>query len=562
MSKYPSLSVCMIVKNEEENLPRALASVRGVADELIVVDTGSKDRTVEIAREFGAKVFHFDWCDDFSAARNESIRHATKDYILWLDGDDEFQSNHPGELRKILKIHRGKAFHFLVQLLSEDRKDEYYQVRLFPRRKDILFEGRVHEQPNYSLRRSGILTLVTQLRIVHHGYISPENIVQKLERNLKILEAEQAEKKGDIIVRFFRAKTTMGLHRVKESEILYKKIIEDAKNDKFFRTTEYWRMSYLDLINVLAAQGSYGDAKTYIADLKNTFGTDFFCCYYLGNILMREGDYPGALKELAAAEKIGIEMGTFPVNKPQMLAGLHAYAGFCCAKERRRLDAKEYAVKALKESGTDPHLLDSISDTFIILRDPESLTTALSKMTPGTGKYHYKTGMCHIYQGHMADAASELETALRLGQQTRNCLSALMLCYEGLRLLDKAIALASEWGPVFENDSELSKRLLSIYIDTCRYEEASGLLERLNGQKDIELKAADIYIAALKEDWEKMLACSLDLFQAMAPDKVPSLENIIRLDKELLQINEKKAALYMQQSIGLFAAKSSSSFNS
>ena len=455
-------------------------------------------------------------------------------------------------------MHRGKAFHFLVQLFFENRKDEYYQVRLFPRRKDILFEGRVHEQPNYSLRRADIPTLATQLRIVHHGYNNPDNIVQKLERNLKILEAEQVEKKGDIIVRFFRAKTNMGLHRVKESETLYKEIIEDAKEDRFFRTTEYWRISYLDLINVLTAQGSYGDAKTYIADLKNNLGADFFYYYFLGNILMREGDYSGALKELAAAERAGIEMGTFPVNKPQMLAGLHAYAGFCCAKEGRRLDAKAYALKALKECGTDPHLLDSISNTFMILRDPESLTTVLSKMTPGTGKYHYKKGMCHIYWGHMANAASELETALTLGQKTRNCLSALMFCYEELRLLDKATAMASEWMPVFENDSELSKRLLTIYIDKCRYEEASGLLERLNGHKDIEMKAADIYIAALKDDWEKMLACSLDLFQAVAPDKAPSLEGIIRLDQELLQKNEKKAALYMQQSISLFAAKSPS----
>jgi glycosyltransferase involved in cell wall biosynthesis len=556
VSKYPSLSVCMIVKNEEENLPRALASVKGVADELIVVDTGSTDKTVEIAREFGAKVFHFEWCNDFSAARNESLRHATKDYVLWLDGDDEFQADHKNELRKILKTNQGKAFHFLVQLLIQDRKEEYYQIRLFPRRKDILFEGQVHEQPNYSLRRVGIPTLATPLRIVHHGYNSPEAIAQKLARNLTILEAEQAQRKGDIVVKFFRAKTTMGLHRAKEAEELYREIIRDAKDDRFFRTTEYWRMSYLDLINVLAAQGSYGDAKAYIADLTNTFGSDFFSYYFLGNVLMREGDHGGALREFAAAERAGIEMGVFPVNKTQMLAGLHAYAGFCCAKEGRRSDAEGYARKALEECGTDPHLLDSISDTFMILRDPENLTTAISKMMPGTGKYHYKKGMCHIYRGHMADAASELETALALGQSTRNCLSALMLSYEELRLLDKAITLASEWRSAFDGDNELLKRLLTIYMDTGRYEEASGLLDQMNGQKDVELKAADVYIAALKDDWEKMLARSLTLFQTVAPDKTPSLEDIIGLDQVLLQNSEKKAALYMQQSIALFVAKS------
>src|SRR5882724_11685213 len=83
------LSVCFIARNEEKNLPRALASVRGIADEVIVADTGSTDRTVEIAKESGAIVCHFPWCDDFSAARNFAISHARGDWILWMDADEE-----------------------------------------------------------------------------------------------------------------------------------------------------------------------------------------------------------------------------------------------------------------------------------------------------------------------------------------------------------------------------------------------------------------------------------------------------------------------------------------
>src|SRR5438034_11627278 len=95
----PLLSLTMIVKNEEENLGRCLASVSGIADELIVVDTGSTDRTVEIARQHGAQVYHFKWCDDFAAARNVSLQHATGRWCLHLDADEWVVEKEPGALR-------------------------------------------------------------------------------------------------------------------------------------------------------------------------------------------------------------------------------------------------------------------------------------------------------------------------------------------------------------------------------------------------------------------------------------------------------------------------------
>jgi GT2 family glycosyltransferase len=82
------VSLTVIARDEENNLPRCLESVRGVFDEIVVVDTGSTDRTIEIARSFGAKVFEFAWVDDFAAARNEALSHATGDYAFWLDADD------------------------------------------------------------------------------------------------------------------------------------------------------------------------------------------------------------------------------------------------------------------------------------------------------------------------------------------------------------------------------------------------------------------------------------------------------------------------------------------
>src|SRR5262249_7770815 len=88
-SGKPRLSVCLITRDEEAFLARCLNSIRSVADQIVVVDTGSQDRTIQIAQQFGAEVYHFPWCDDFAAARNTALEHATGDWVLILDADEE-----------------------------------------------------------------------------------------------------------------------------------------------------------------------------------------------------------------------------------------------------------------------------------------------------------------------------------------------------------------------------------------------------------------------------------------------------------------------------------------
>lgn len=84
-----TISLCMIVKDEEQVLERCLDSVKELVDEIVIVDTGSTDATKDIAARYTDRLFHFEWNHDFSAARNFSFRQATQDYILWLDADDE-----------------------------------------------------------------------------------------------------------------------------------------------------------------------------------------------------------------------------------------------------------------------------------------------------------------------------------------------------------------------------------------------------------------------------------------------------------------------------------------
>jgi glycosyltransferase involved in cell wall biosynthesis len=102
-SFLPLISLCMIARDNERTIGAALETIRKYVDDIVVVDTGSKDRTPEIAAELGARVFHFEWCDDFSAARNESIRHALGEWVFWMDTDDVIDEENAGKIRELVK---------------------------------------------------------------------------------------------------------------------------------------------------------------------------------------------------------------------------------------------------------------------------------------------------------------------------------------------------------------------------------------------------------------------------------------------------------------------------
>ncbi|GEM_PF-1671876 len=192
-TRPPRISLCMIVRDEEANLPRCLASVAGKVDEIVVVDTGSRDRTVDIARSFGAKTFSFEWCDDFAAARNESLRHATGDFILWIDADDELVERHAGALRR-LRARSGEWGWFLdVHCPASDQAPEttvVRQWRLFPRAAGVHFEGRIHEHPVAPrVIRAEDVGVQDEVHVVHWGYTaSGEAMRRRLERNRRLIE--------------------------------------------------------------------------------------------------------------------------------------------------------------------------------------------------------------------------------------------------------------------------------------------------------------------------------------------------------------------------------------
>ncbi len=170
-SRLATVSLCMVVRDEEKNLARALSFAKEIADEMIVVDTGSGDRTVEIAEQAGARVYPFPWGDDFSAARNFAIDKASGDYILMLDGDEHISPLFFTEgliLKKLLSPEKLCAFRFSIGyyynesdwlfLLGEagNFREESRAIRLFPRLPGVRYTGRISETVEPALREQGI----------------------------------------------------------------------------------------------------------------------------------------------------------------------------------------------------------------------------------------------------------------------------------------------------------------------------------------------------------------------------------------------------------------------
>jgi len=182
----------MIVKNEQDFLDECLNSIQDIADEIIIVDTGSTDKTTEVAEKFKAKIHPFKWVDDFSAARNESIRHATSDWILWLDADERLLPESIPELKQSLKPET-KALGYVIQIrnLLPDRKN--YRLsgahRLFNNHKQIKFSGRIHEQIAPSLAELSGEERISKVTLLHHGYaLNDQDQQKKNQRNHRLLK--------------------------------------------------------------------------------------------------------------------------------------------------------------------------------------------------------------------------------------------------------------------------------------------------------------------------------------------------------------------------------------
>jgi tetratricopeptide (TPR) repeat protein len=211
----------VIARNEAANLAACLGPLVPLVSEMIVVDTGSADSTRSIAESFGAHVFDFPWCDDFAAARNESLRRATGEWILWMDADDRLDAVNLGKLGELLRgldANRVAGLMSCMSLASDGQATfEVKHVRLFPSAPAHRWRGRVHEQILPALHATGCQLRETGIAVHHVGYQDQALFLRKLERNLRLLELEYERRPPDGWYFFQRGGAHLDLGRYAEA---------------------------------------------------------------------------------------------------------------------------------------------------------------------------------------------------------------------------------------------------------------------------------------------------------------------------------------------------------
>lgn len=228
------LSQCMIVKNEEKNIERALSWGKDIVCEQIVVDTGSTDRTVELAKKMGAKVFHFTWINDFSAAKNCAIEQAKGNWIAFLDADEFFSEEEAKKLMDFLvRIHDNPQIAFIRTKITHINQDGTVlavssQDRIFRNHPDIRYRYRIHEQvDNYGKSKLKCLDAQDDLMILHTGYGLQVNRPEKGMRNIQLLQAELKEHPEDGMLLMYLGDSYDMAGRTPEALECYRKVLWD-----------------------------------------------------------------------------------------------------------------------------------------------------------------------------------------------------------------------------------------------------------------------------------------------------------------------------------------------
>ncbi|SMB93900.1 Tetratricopeptide repeat-containing protein [Thermanaeromonas toyohensis ToBE] len=295
------LSLCMIVKDEEENLPRCLKSVQGIVDEIVVVDTGSTDRTPAIAAELGAKVYHFPWSGSFSEARNFSLSCATGDWIIYLDADEELAEGEGKRIRELLSSPQADGYCVLVVNFVGEKEGMEAVInpspRIFRNRPEYRFTGAIHEQIMASIYSQGGKVEFTDIKINHYGYLSaPVRGRKKVDRNLALLEKAVRESPEDAFNRF-----NLGVEYLRRRNCA-------AALEEFRTAFKYLpdlAVGYAPILvrNIalcLKELRKFEDALRVIADAKEVYPDYTDLVFLEGHIYLEQGDFyraEGSFKE-------------------------------------------------------------------------------------------------------------------------------------------------------------------------------------------------------------------------------------------------------------------------
>lgn len=294
------LSLSMIVRNEQQFLEGCLLSVEGVADEIVIVDTGSTDETIAIARRHGARIFEQPWNGDFSQARNESLRHCRGEWVLYLDADERLLPAQGDAILSLLRDASVSAYNVIVRntitLPTGTSVQRMPYPRLFRKSPGVCFEGRVHEQLAGSIEARGGMIRPCGIVIEHLGYNQGFDLLKKkADRNLQLLLESN---RGDGYASYQVGNTCLMFQQFTEAKEHFARALSSASLSHGLRAHVYNLMAEAELRTGLPAR-----AAECCRESLRLAPHQVTARWYLVGASIRQQDYAGAeaiIKEMLA----------------------------------------------------------------------------------------------------------------------------------------------------------------------------------------------------------------------------------------------------------------------
>ncbi len=378
MKSVTRLSQCMIVKNEEKNIRRALSWGKDIVWEQIVVDTGSSDNTVEIAEEMGAKVFHYTWDDDFSAAKNYALEKAKGNWIAFLDADEYFSDE---EVKKIMPLLRkldkdlsptlrAVAMNCTMANLNDSGGviNLFPQCRIFRNIPELRYKNRVHESLSLSADiKLTILDATEELTICHTGYAaSVYEETGKIERNIFLLKRELEENPSNGDTWSYLADSLYVVNRFDEAEEACLKAIE-LEESSFGKNRKREDFTKLIKIKYRKNSGQEEDIVSIYQEAKDFAGSTPDLEYWMGLWFYQRRDIQKARYYLEQAlHQLDLYNGEGKVAMVGVLAEIYQILFGICKVNGTPSDVIRYGVLSLR---MNPYLFTILEDMLMLLKE-------------------------------------------------------------------------------------------------------------------------------------------------------------------------------------------------
>ena len=446
-----TISACMIVKNEEEFLEKCLSSIKDYVNELIIVDTGSTDNTVEISKKFTDRVYFHPWENSFSKARNQALQYATGDWIFQIDGDEELMKGSGEKIHQTIKKAEDADL-ILVKIISPSMNGKMKGVnnfeRLFRNNGKIHYEGSVHNRI-----AGGTKAFYSDIELLHYGYdLDETKAEQKFLRTTTLLKKEIENEPDNPLHRHYLSAAYSSRKRYQEAIDEAKRAIDLLKPHHLKNQTFSW--TYYIISSAFLSLKQYEQAKKYAFEALEKYPGHMDSYHILTFVASEMGEWRNIIKfgklfleQMELFSKNSSEVNLTPHIQMNDGPAVGVLIGHAYHATNDLFQMREYYKKACDMSKTKWKTLWSIV------------------------VYHMEKS------GDMECAKEYLDLALEevperhgawymLAEYSKKCGST----HKEINALEKVVETGS-------NNDFVIKRLLSLYIEKENYEKAYGLLK-------------------------------------------------------------------------------------